>query len=106
MRDWLPGGMPYAELYKGMQVDDRVYDYGVRIIRVLDGPDAGDAYVLCQDLYRIAKGSAMTKQAIEKALHCSEAGVEGLVGPNIMQMLKYSAYQTVSVPLKFDVDQI
>ena len=57
MRDWLPGGMPYAELYKGMQVDGKVFDYDVRIIRIEDGPDAGDAYVLVQDLYRIALAS-------------------------------------------------
>ena len=98
--------MPLAELYKGMQVDDKVLDYGVRIIRVLDGPDAGDAYVLVQDLYRIAKGTAVKRQTIEQAPVCTTGGAEGIVGPNIVQMLKYSAYQTVSVPLKFDVDQI
>ena len=28
--------MPLAELYKGMQVDDKVFDYDVRIVRMLD----------------------------------------------------------------------
>ena len=97
LRDWKPGGMAYAELWKGMQVDTKVFDFYVRIITILEGPCQGDAFVLVQDLYRIALGAAYDASTIKKALRCQKEGVESIVGPDIIQMLKFSAYPSVSV---------
>ena len=97
VRDWLPGGMAYPDLYKGMKIDTKVFDFHVRIITIVEGPYKGDAYVLAQDEYRIAKGTAVTKQAIEQAQYCKKEAVERIVGPNIVQMLRYSTNNNVSV---------
>ena len=97
LRDWKPGGMAYAELWKGMQVDPTVFGFYVRINTIMEGPCQGDAFVLAQDMYRIAKGLAVTRQVIEKTEHCTEAGVERIVGPNIVQMCKFSTHNQVSV---------
>ena len=96
VRDWVPGGMAYPDLYKGMKIDTKVFDHDVRIVTIVEGPYKGDAYVLAQDEYRIAKGTAVKRQAIEQTQHCTKEGVERIVGPNIVQMFKYSSYQTVS----------
>ena len=97
LRDWLPGGMAYPDLYKGMKIDTKVLDFYVRIITIMEGPCQGDAFVFAQDQYRIAKGLAVTRQVIEKTEHCTKAGVEKIVGPNIVQMFKYSSHHSVSV---------
>ena len=97
VRYWLPGGMAYDELYKGMQVDPKLFDdFYVHIITIMEGPCQGDAFILAQGLYRIAKGLAVTRQVIEKTEHCTKAGVEKIVGPNIVLMLKYSTHTQVS----------
>lgn len=97
VRDWVPGGMAYPELYKGMQIDTKVFDFHVRIITIVEGPYKGDAFLLAQDQYRIAKGTAVTRQVIEKTEHCTKEGVERIVGPNIVQMFKFSTHNQVSV---------
>ena len=96
MRDWQPGGMPYADLWKDMNVDEKVFDFYVRIITIMEGPYKGDAYVLAQDVYRIAKGSVVTKQAINQAYYCTIAGIESIVGPNIVREFKYANCHKVS----------
>lgn len=96
VRDFKPGGMAYDELYKGMKVDPKVFDFHVRIITFLDGPYKGDAYVLAQDVYRIAKGSAVNKSTISRVKWCQLQYIETIVGANIVQMLKYSSHHSVS----------
>ena len=79
-----------------MQIDTKVFDFHVRIITIVEGPYKGEVFILVQDVYRIAKGSALTRHAVEKTEHCTKEGVERIVGPNIVQMFKFSSYQTVS----------
>ena len=53
VREWVPGGMAYPDLYKSMKIDTKVFDFHVRIITIMEGPYKGDAFVFAQDMYRI-----------------------------------------------------
>ena len=92
--------VPIAEtkFFTGVNKDESaMVNMNANVVRIVDGPSAGTVYVFCHQLFQVARGKTYTDSILNKVQFLRQPSVEGIVGPNIVQMLKITADQPVSV---------